>query len=155
MKALYYNKQGKYQKTYDLYSSLLIPNCGKASTVEGELLRAITRICYDAYNNGFVNNTSGAINFLLSKVSLIETNGEVENALKLIAPITNTGGYASKSECSLVTPEIDLVIDAVVEYIHNQDCLFTKNDEDSFDYSDSDVYIIDLEEDTYYDDFED
>lgn len=43
----------------------LVPTSGNCSTLEGELLRAADRICYDYFNNGWgCNNWSGAVVFL-------------------------------------------------------------------------------------------
>ena len=49
---------------YNRLRSELVPDYGKCDTLEGELLRASSRIYYDYYNNGFGNNWSGAYNFL-------------------------------------------------------------------------------------------
>lgn len=44
----------------------LVPTVGKCDTLQGELLRASTRIAYDWYNNGWgCNNWSGAVAFLM------------------------------------------------------------------------------------------
>jgi hypothetical protein len=42
----------------------LVPDSGRCGTMEGELMRAASRIHYDFYNNGFGNNWSGALNYL-------------------------------------------------------------------------------------------
>lgn len=45
--------------------SELVPRSGKCDTVNGELLRAANKICYDYYNNGWnCNNWSGAVIYL-------------------------------------------------------------------------------------------
>lgn len=51
----YWNTKGKYQKEYgDLWRSL-VPGSGRADTEHGEVLRSISRIYHDLYNNGFDN----------------------------------------------------------------------------------------------------
>ena len=60
----YWCHKGRYTKQYEKLSATLVPASGKCDTVEGEILRAASKIYYDAYNNGFANNTSGAYNFL-------------------------------------------------------------------------------------------
>jgi len=43
----------------------LMPPSGAADTLEGELYRAAIRLVYDCYNNGFCNDNSGALEFLV------------------------------------------------------------------------------------------
>jgi len=51
----YWNNGGKHQKDYDILMEALVPHEGKAKTREGEVLRAVTNITYDYYNNGNCN----------------------------------------------------------------------------------------------------
>lgn len=51
----YWSSKGKYQKDYNKFWDELIPGQGNAETVQGELLRNISRLAYDRYNNGFGN----------------------------------------------------------------------------------------------------
>jgi hypothetical protein len=48
----------------------LVPAMGKCETLEGELLRASSKIYYDFFNNGFGNNWSGPLNYLDKHMSL-------------------------------------------------------------------------------------
>ena len=48
----YWSQEGKYQKAYDHFYSLLVPRRGKADTPEGELLRTISKIYYRYFNDG-------------------------------------------------------------------------------------------------------
>jgi len=48
----YWNDSGKYQKEYEVLFDVLVPETGRALTVEGELLRCISRLYYDNFNNG-------------------------------------------------------------------------------------------------------
>ena len=59
----YWNNNGTYQADYDRLQGLM-PFMGKADTTAGELIRAASAIGYDFYNNGFINNKSGALNFI-------------------------------------------------------------------------------------------
>jgi hypothetical protein len=62
------------------YSELferLVPADGKCETVEGEILRAASRIHYDYTNNGFGNNWSGALHFLAQYLGLTEKELEI------------------------------------------------------------------------------
>jgi hypothetical protein len=49
---------------YDRLFKALVPAEGPCDTLQGEILRASSRIYYDYYNNGFGNDWSGAYNFL-------------------------------------------------------------------------------------------
>ena len=54
-KPSYWQETGEYQAVYDRLWEKLIPDCGEAETQHGELLRAISRLAHDYYNNGFCN----------------------------------------------------------------------------------------------------
>lgn len=51
----YWDNNGKYQEQYDKAWEQLIPASGEAKDGLPEALRAISRIGYDYYNNGFGN----------------------------------------------------------------------------------------------------
>ena len=51
----YWDINGKYQKQYEMAWEQLVPASGEAKDGWPEALRAISRIGYDYYNNGFSN----------------------------------------------------------------------------------------------------
>ena len=51
----YWDNEGKYQEQYSKAWNKLIPASGEAEDGWPEALRAISRIGYDYYNNGFCN----------------------------------------------------------------------------------------------------
>lgn len=51
----YWDREGKYQEQYDAAWKQLIPFEGEADDGLPEALRAISRIGYEYYNNGFCN----------------------------------------------------------------------------------------------------
>ena len=55
----YWDNKGKYQHEYDAAWKALIPASGEAKDGLPEALRAISRIGYDYYNNGFCNLWQG------------------------------------------------------------------------------------------------
>lgn len=58
----YWNETSKNSKLQEQFSGELIPSKGEADNVHGMLLRAVTRIYYDVYNNGgwnMVDNIHG------------------------------------------------------------------------------------------------
>ena len=57
--GVYWDNEGKYQGQYDRAWKALIPATGDAEDGWPEALRAISRIGYDYYNNGFCNLWQG------------------------------------------------------------------------------------------------
>ena len=55
----YWDNEGKYQEQYDRAWKQLIPASGEAEDGLPEALRAVSRIGYDYYNNGFCNLWQG------------------------------------------------------------------------------------------------
>lgn len=53
--VIYFGGGGKYQKEYEQLFEELVPMCGKADTVCGEVLRCASNIYYENYNNGNCN----------------------------------------------------------------------------------------------------
>jgi hypothetical protein len=51
----YWNREADLFDLYSKYYDALVPSVGPASTEEGELLRAISNLTYDHYNNGSCN----------------------------------------------------------------------------------------------------
>lgn len=51
----YWRGNGIYQTEYDELYDKLVPSSGEAPTVHGELIRGISRLTYDYYNNGNCN----------------------------------------------------------------------------------------------------
>lgn len=58
--GIYWDNEGKYQAQYDRAWKQLIPASGEAAGGLPEALRAISRIGYDYYNNGFCNLWQGS-----------------------------------------------------------------------------------------------
>ena len=51
----YWNNDGQYQKAYDALYKKLVPDMGNANSAHGELLRNISKLYHDWYNNGWGN----------------------------------------------------------------------------------------------------
>ena len=51
----YWNREGAYDKEYQEMYDRLVPSSGSSETLFGELIRAISRLSYDYYNNGNCN----------------------------------------------------------------------------------------------------
>ena len=58
----YWDGTGQYQTEYKTLCDNLVPDSGSAATLHGELIRAITRLSYEYYNNGNCNARERYIN---------------------------------------------------------------------------------------------
>lgn len=141
-KQSYWSGTGKHQALYDSIFETLVPDMGKAPTKEGEMLRAVSKLYYDYYNNGMCNNTSGAANFLAE--SPISKKVEIE--LDKIYYACNTGGYTSKN----LEFELEAVVNEVLEYIISKDGNYEPNSVDMYDFQEPTDYEDDIEEDDEY-----
>jgi hypothetical protein len=142
----YWNNTGTYQKEYEILYSELVPSMDNADTLEGELLRAISSIYYDAYNNGFYNNKSGPFNFLMDNFR----SNLSSDFSGVIGSVVNTGGYSDLDV--MIKTILDDSVDKIVHYIMTRDSL-TPNTKDMYDYSDADVYIEEDDETEDCDDY--
>lgn len=88
----FWDKTHPLSATADALYDKLIPSSGSCSTLQGELLRASSKIGYDWYNNGWgCNNWSGAVCFLqehAARLSAKRTPAEItafEDALMRVS----------------------------------------------------------------------
>lgn len=51
----YWNNKGKYQKQYEMLADMHIPIKGDSLTKQGQLLRCVSNLYYQRYNNGWGN----------------------------------------------------------------------------------------------------
>ena len=129
MQNTYWNNAGKHQADYARLCDELIPSMGAADTVAGEMLRSVTRLAYDLYNNGMGNNTSGAANFLLHH-GVMDTDTH-----DVIYPYTRGALYDGHYKGDSLQVAIEHTIDRVVEFILAHPGLTTTaNTENQFDY---------------------
>jgi hypothetical protein len=129
----YWNHSGKYQALSDKLMDELVPSQGKADTFGGELLRASGRIYYDAYNNGFLNNTSGALNFLQEWCPC----PNLMEALRHLESKVNTGGYSDIT--STTEKVLEDMVDFVVSWVDaNPEKASQPNEVDLFEYQQDD-----------------
>lgn len=141
----YYNGKGEYQSQFNSIFEEFVPASGKADTLAGECVRAISRINYDFYNNGFGNNTSGALNFVKGYIddevydTLYEfTRGRIYN-----------DNYGPDYIHNAVVKMTDQVLSMIV---NNPQTFSIENKTDLFDLQESDLQICDMCGDTF-DDF--
>lgn len=65
----YWTSDGRYQREYIFAFNQLVPNEGKADTYHGEVLRTLSRIYYDRFNNGGWNTSRKQLRFLMEWAS--------------------------------------------------------------------------------------
>ena len=128
MNNTYWNNSGKFQAEYDELVKLM-PGSGNASTVAGELIRSVSRLGYDLYNNGMGNNTSGAVNFLREKGAI-----DADTHATIYA-YTRGRLYEGRYDGDDLQRAIERAVDMTVEMITRNPQLITmSNTEDMFDY---------------------
>ena len=144
MDDTYWNHQGRFQAEYDELIKLM-PAMGPAATVAGEMIRSVSRLGYDFYNNGMGNNTSGAVNFLREKGAIDEATHST------IHPYTTGSLYRGNYEGDALQRAIESAVDQTVEMIvRNPQLTSMENKEDMFDYEDEMQYDDYNDEDEYY-----
>ncbi len=134
MKNTYWNGTGQFQSAYNELLKLM-PFTGAADTLAGELIRSVSRLGYDFYNNGMGNNTSGAVNFLLH-------NGAIDkDTHSTIYEFTRGRIYSGRYGGDSLQRAIERAVDMTVEMItRNPQLIIQKNAEDMFDYSEPDQH---------------
>lgn len=128
--SAYWDQVGKYQDLYNELFAQLVPSAGKCATVEGELIRAASKIYYDYYNNGFGNNWSGPWKFLEQFSGRIPLADELEK----LKPYSHGRMADSRS----VDSALDSMVDKVMEYVQSKNGEFTPNTSDMWDLQEPD-----------------
>jgi hypothetical protein len=126
-----------YDEThYHFLYDQLVPNEGRADTLEGELLRAISRIHYDYLNNGFGNNWSGAWRFI------DRYHGTTENERRLIRPYARgkCRRNAAYDETDLVLQTLELMTAKIMQFIDNGNGATTRSPADMFEFQERDLW---------------
>lgn len=111
----YWSKKGKFQKRYDELYETLVPSSGDAATEIGQILRFVSKIYYDIYNNGGCNLDmqyfKDAGEYLRSHcrgLNDIASELKVEDYVEKLRHFTN--GNANDKEN-------DEVVDVIVSYV--------------------------------------
>lgn len=129
----YWNWAGAYPSLQEKYEGL-VPGYGKSDTLFGEMLRAGERLYYDFYNNGLLNNTSGAVNFLMSTFERLKVKHYPQPALMKIYEECNAGGYTDVD----LKEELEEILNYLYVFFDNHQN--SANEESMFDYQDEDFY---------------
>jgi len=127
MENTYWANKGKYQTDYDRLANLM-PAIGDADTVAGEMIRSISRLGHELYNNGMGNNSSGAVNFLLNHDCIDATTHEI------IYPFTRGRLYEGNYNGDTFQKAVESAIDQTLFHILQNPGLETElNTESMFD----------------------
>ena len=125
----YWNETGAYQNAYQQLYDKLVPSSGNAKTLNGELIRAISRLFYEYCNNGncnAVDETTGISSFYEKFISLIEETvpGISKDTQNLRNLIMDYDSSFSDSEMDLYNKVCDKVMFFV---INNEDKALPEN----------------------------
>ena len=132
----FYDKTHPLSAAYNEYWEKLVPASGPCETLEGELLRAASRIMHDYYNNGFGNNWSGAFNFLDHNLGLIVRWRDTLKPYKCGRVAKNPMFDASDP----IAVALEEIMENVVEYVTTANGDYNKNPCDMFDWQERDDY---------------
>lgn len=118
MENTYWSNKGKYQADYDRLSGLM-PAMGPAETVAGELIRAVSKLGHELYNNGMGNNSSGAVNFLRHNKVIDQDTHDT------IYPMTKGRIYNGHYDGDPLQVAIESAVDQTLEFIRKDPSLET------------------------------
>ena len=140
------------KKLYETLFKKLVPNSGKAKTVEGEMLLAISRLIYRKHNDGdyfFESYGAEVCGSFATYLFDITRKLELHDMRKLL--VSADGARGNRYD-KLLTQFLNLLL----EYIVSKDGKYTPNtvssQEFESDYENEDAYDDELNEDGEYDD---
>lgn len=149
-KGAYWNKQGDFQKEYQQIWKDFIPAEGKAAKAPAELVRALSGLYWDCYQNGWGNNKLYEASLLAQKEPLFKSfyktrqlEGVVEAILEIQEAFDNpsAGGRLTEElydeeedesefqpdneaieafSARVIEPHFDNLADAIIQYAHKE-----------------------------------
>jgi hypothetical protein len=141
-KPLYWNNKGPHQADYDRLWNKLVPDSGSAETIRGELLRSISKIYYDRYNNGFGNQNNSAAEFIKTQSHKIrpflKNRQALDNFLKGFEKIGYSENSIGTGKVWKHDEDMEDVVDAIVQYAMDVD-----SEEKEEGLKESEIYNID------------
>ena len=161
----YWNGNGKHQELYDAQWQELVLINGNAGTVQGEVLRAASRLYHRWFNDGdrieeheqiTDSSAENAWGFLHLAHTLLH-EGEGKDALKAIAEIA--ADAAAADSVAEYEEELERLADAAILYAATRPLVPTDEDMIDSKWEDHCIDVCDLqpeedeeEEDEYYED---
>jgi hypothetical protein len=108
----------------------LVPGSGMCDTIEGEMLRAISKIYYDYYNNGFGNFWDKPLAFLKQNASEYDLD---KSDLSLLSPYAKGRVFRpeyNSAQGRAMTMALERLTNRVVKHILAKGKAMTPNEED-------------------------
>lgn len=140
-------------KSEELFEEL-VPAVGSASTLQGELLRASSKIGYDWYNNGWgCNNWSGAVVFLQQYTANLPVAVEDSNLHEFYSALREVHGYSHGERANISDERADMLVTRIHEYVVKAilaNPTPVDNDIDMLDLGEDDAPYEEEDEDDYY-----
>ena len=137
----FWNEDHPLSKDHSNLYDLLVPTSGHCDSIQGELIRASSKIQYDWFNNGWgCNNWSGAVVFLRKflKTLPIQQSAEVMNNfyLSLSAASSQSHGEPMYFDAgNLVTKIHEVVIQSLLD---NPTLIVNVDSDDMYDFQEDD-----------------
>lgn len=101
----YWNHKGRHQRLYDRLYDKLVPDQDEAGSDSGELLRTVSNVYYDIYNNGGCNLLDSKLSDLEALESLTRMwgiNGQAKT-FEMIRGYASTNAGPSDEHCENCT----------------------------------------------------
>ena len=119
----YWDNEGKYQEQYNAAWKALIPMSGEAKDGWPEALRAISRIGYDYYNNGFCNlwrswddGDTVMDSYYEDMVEYLRIHIPYEMYMELDTFLHDAKGYGNWSnQAGVIDRIIDYIMEGIIE----------------------------------------
>jgi len=103
-------------KTAETLFEKLVPTMGHCDSLQGELLRASSKISYDWYNNGWgCNNWSGAVVFLRKYIRDLPIQDQMDKAF--FKALDKVNCYSHCEYPDIDDQEADRLVTAIHEYV--------------------------------------
>jgi len=103
-------------KTAETLFEKLVPTMGSCETLQGELVRASSRISYDWYNNGWgCNNWSGAVVFLRRYIKDLPIQDQMSQAF--FKELDKVHQFSHGESPDIHDTEADRLVTAIHEYV--------------------------------------
>lgn len=142
--ATFWNEKHPLSKQANALYSQMVPMSGNSTSLQGELLRASSRISYDWFNNGWGNNWSGAVKFLENNFIKLPNQPEADIIKELKKELAFVLNYSHGEPCpsnndykskvySTVTKIHEIVVTAILanpDLINNTDDMFNYQEEE-------------------------
>ena len=96
----------------------LVPASGKCDTLQGECLRASSKIGYDWYNNGWgCNNWSGAVLFLFEHAETLANKRTPAEYIAFEKALNVAHGYSHGESVDISDDRADAIVTAIHAFI--------------------------------------